>query len=182
MVACHLHPSISSCWPSAVWTAAGSWQVHYPDPALRCLPSLCHIVLFRGGIAPSVKCLAAGWTAGIRFPTSAVLFQWVSLCPDRFLGALSLLLNASLWVKRPEHEIDYSPECTAEVENFRIFTVSPPLLFHGKVLRHRDEFTCTFTLSRVRGSICCVLKQNTSQSATCNENFSVKNTSHFCSE
>jgi hypothetical protein len=67
--------------------------------------------------------------------------------PDRLWGPPMVLMALSLGVKRPGREVDHSPPCNAEVKNSWSYTPIPPYVFVAWCLiKHRDNFTFTFTL------------------------------------
>jgi hypothetical protein len=54
----------------------------------------------------------------------------------------------SLEVKRPGREAGHSPPSSAEVKNAWSYTSTPPVRLHGVgLVKHRDNFTFTFTVS-----------------------------------
>jgi hypothetical protein len=99
--------------------------------ANRCL-------LFKEGtgrecLALSVKCLASGSTAGVRFPTGTWIF---SSSPRAIFGPTQA---PGLRVSRLKHDAYHAPVSILEVVNAWNFTTSPRIRLYGVILRHRDK-------------------------------------------
>jgi hypothetical protein len=82
------------------------------------------------GISPGYR--LDDWGVGVRIPVEWKIFS--SLCrSDRIWGPPNLLLDGYRGrfpgVKRPWHEVNYSPPASAEVEKMWIYTSTPPYSF-----------------------------------------------------
>jgi hypothetical protein len=86
---------------------------------------------------------------GVRFPAEAGNFSLrhrVQTASGAHPASYPVGTGGSQGVKRPAREADHSSPSSAEVKNGRSYTSTPPIRLHGGCLvKHRDNFTFTFT-------------------------------------